>query len=57
MEREKEQSEDFATVEKAILWLAERYTEQPSLEELADWLDMSPFALQKLFSRWAGVSP
>jgi len=57
MEQEIEKSEDFATIEKAIVWLADRYTEQPSLEELSGWLGMSPFALQKMFSRWAGVSP
>jgi AraC family transcriptional regulator of adaptative response/methylated-DNA-[protein]-cysteine methyltransferase len=31
--------------------------EQPSLEELAGHLAISPFHLQRLFKRWAGISP
>ncbi|HAA92654.1 MAG: 6-O-methylguanine DNA methyltransferase [Rhodospirillaceae bacterium] len=57
MMEQTEQNADFATVEKAIHWLTDHYTEQPSLDELASELGMDSFKLQKLFSRWAGVSP
>lgn len=53
---ETRQKTDFATVEKAIALLTEHYTEQPSLDALADELGLNAFSLQKLFSRWAGVS-
>jgi AraC family transcriptional regulator of adaptative response/methylated-DNA-[protein]-cysteine methyltransferase len=49
--------ETYAAMAKAVRWLAEHYAEQPSLERLAAHLGMSPFALQKSFSRWVGVSP
>jgi len=50
-------SSDYATVAKAIRYLEENFLRQPSLEELAAWLGMSKFHLQRLFTRWAGVSP
>jgi AraC family transcriptional regulator, regulatory protein of adaptative response / methylated-DNA-[protein]-cysteine methyltransferase len=57
METDIDQLKDFAVVEKAISWLVDNYTEQPALDDLAGYLDMSPFGLQRVFSRWAGVSP
>lgn len=41
----------------AIAWLVERAENQPSLEELAECAGLSPFHFQRLFTRWAGVSP
>lgn len=41
----------------AIAWLVERAEEQPSLDDLAAMAGMSPFHFQRLFTRWAGVSP
>lgn len=41
----------------AIAWLVERAEEQPALDELAAMAGMSPFHFQRLFTRWAGVSP
>ncbi|MDB3954099.1 methylated-DNA--[protein]-cysteine S-methyltransferase [Alphaproteobacteria bacterium] len=57
MEQETEKTTDFAIIEKAIVWLADRWMEQPSLDDLADRLGISVFALQKIFKQWAGVSP
>jgi AraC family transcriptional regulator of adaptative response/methylated-DNA-[protein]-cysteine methyltransferase len=31
--------------------------EQPTLEEIAEHLHLSPYHFQRIFSRWAGVSP
>jgi AraC-like DNA-binding protein len=42
---------------KALAWLAERWQERPSLDEAAQAVGLSPFHFQRVFSRWAGVSP
>ena len=49
--------EDYALVRQVIELITERYRDQPSLEWLGSQLETSPFQLQKLFSRWAGLSP
>lgn len=41
----------------AIAYLVERAEDQPSLETLAETAGLSPFHFQRLFTRWAGVSP
>lgn len=48
---------DYDRVAAAIRYLDEHVGEQPLLEELAAHLHLSPFHLQRLFKRWAGVSP
>ena len=50
-------ADDYAVVKRAIALISEQWREQPSLEALADELGLSPFQLQKLFTRWAGLSP
>jgi AraC family transcriptional regulator of adaptative response/methylated-DNA-[protein]-cysteine methyltransferase len=50
-------SSDYQTVAKALRYLEENYLRQPSLDDLAASLGMSKFHLQRLFTRWAGVSP
>lgn len=50
-------SSDYSTVARAIRFLNEHFKEQPSLEEIASHLGLSPFHFQRLFTRWAGVSP
>ncbi|MCB0183634.1 MAG: methylated-DNA--[protein]-cysteine S-methyltransferase [Caldilineaceae bacterium] len=49
--------QDYALVAEAIHYLESNYQSQPSLNELATHLHLSPFHLQRLFTRWAGVSP
>lgn len=51
------QSRHYATVARAITYLRRTALRQPTLEELAAALNISPFHLQRLFSEWAGVSP
>lgn len=51
------QQVDYNRVAAAIRYLEENLVEQPSLEDLAGHLHLSPFHTQRLFSRWAGVSP
>lgn len=48
---------DYARVEHAIHYLRAHAREQPSLAEVAAELGLSEFHFQRLFQRWAGVSP
>jgi AraC family transcriptional regulator of adaptative response/methylated-DNA-[protein]-cysteine methyltransferase len=48
---------DYTRIEKAIRYLADHFTENPSLTLLAREAGLSPFHFQRLFRRWAGVSP
>lgn len=47
----------YRRIAGAIEYLAHHRTEQPSLSDLAAQLDLSESHLQRLFSRWAGISP
>ncbi len=53
----KQSSEDYQRIEQAILYLKNHYKEQPSLEEVAANIGLSEYHFQRLFTRWAGVSP
>ncbi|MBR0558052.1 bifunctional helix-turn-helix domain-containing protein/methylated-DNA--[protein]-cysteine S-methyltransferase [Ciceribacter sp. L1K23] len=48
---------DYDTVRQVIEMLTLDYREQPSLETIAARLGQSPTQLQKVFTRWAGLSP
>jgi AraC family transcriptional regulator, regulatory protein of adaptative response / methylated-DNA-[protein]-cysteine methyltransferase len=48
---------DYDTVRRVIEMITLDYREQPSLETIAAELGQSPTQLQKLFTRWAGLSP
>ncbi|PDT53626.1 MULTISPECIES: bifunctional helix-turn-helix domain-containing protein/methylated-DNA--[protein]-cysteine S-methyltransferase [Sinorhizobium] len=48
---------DYDTVRHVIEMLTEDYRDQPSLETIARRLSQSPTQLQKVFTRWAGLSP
>ena len=50
-------SVNFNRIAEAIKILQHTFTEQPSLEELARQIHVSPAHFQKLFTTWAGVSP
>jgi len=53
----KQLSDDYLRIEQAILYLENHYKDQPSLEELAANIGLSEYHFQRLFTRWAGVSP
>lgn len=53
----KQLSEDYLRIEQAIVYLENHYKEQPSLEEVAANIGLSGYHFQRLFTRWAGVSP
>lgn len=47
----------FAQIKEAIAYISGHFTRQPSLEEVAGRVHMSPYHFQRLFTEWAGVSP
>ena len=47
----------YQLIEAAINYLHEHANDQPTLEQLALHLNVSPFHLQRVFSDWAGISP
>jgi AraC family transcriptional regulator of adaptative response/methylated-DNA-[protein]-cysteine methyltransferase len=52
-----EQSENFKRVESAIKFLERNFQEQPSLRQIAASVHLSEYHFQRLFKRWAGVTP
>jgi AraC family transcriptional regulator, regulatory protein of adaptative response / methylated-DNA-[protein]-cysteine methyltransferase len=48
---------DFERIGDAILFLESEFRDQPSLDDLAVHLGLSPHHLHRIFKRWAGVSP
>lgn len=48
---------NYQRVQSAIEYLSANFQQQPSLEEVAKEVHLSPFHFQKLFTEWAGVSP
>jgi len=48
---------DYETVRRVIELITLDYRDQPSLETIATELGQSPTQLQKVFTRWAGLSP
>ena len=48
---------DYETVRKAIAFISGEWREQPSLEAIAGHVGLKPLALQRLFTRWAGLTP
>lgn len=54
-----EASDDYgyALVGRLLGWLSEHYREQPSLESIAHEAGMSTYHVQRLFTRYVGVSP
>ncbi|MEA3462092.1 MAG: methylated-DNA--[protein]-cysteine S-methyltransferase [Bacteroidota bacterium] len=53
----KQAEADYRRIERAIHYIREHHTGQPSLEEVAEHVHMSPYHFQRLFTRWAGISP
>ena len=53
----RQSAEDYLRIEQAITYLENHYKDQPSLEEIAANIGLSEFHFQRVFTRWAGVSP
>ena len=50
-------SEDYYRIAEAIEYLERNFKGQPTLTEVAEHLHMSEYHTQRLFKRWAGISP
>jgi AraC family transcriptional regulator of adaptative response/methylated-DNA-[protein]-cysteine methyltransferase len=48
---------DYERIARAIDYIRSHASEQPSLERLAAHVNLSEYHFQRLFSRWAGVTP
>jgi AraC family transcriptional regulator, regulatory protein of adaptative response / methylated-DNA-[protein]-cysteine methyltransferase len=48
---------DYHRIERAIRFLDDAAPVRPSLDQVAKHVGMSPFHFQRLFTRWAGISP
>lgn len=48
---------DYRLVSRVLAFITENWRDQPSLETIASALEYSPSHLQRVFSRWAGLSP
>ena len=48
---------DYHRIADAIHFIKDNFREQPSLDEVAKHVNVSPGHFQKMFSDWAGVSP
>lgn len=48
---------DYTRVEQVIGYLRAHADAQPGLAEVAAAAGLGPFQLQRLFTRWAGISP
>ena len=49
--------DDYARVKQALEFIHGRWRSQPSLDEIASHVGLSPSHLHHLFRRWAGLSP
>ena len=50
-------SEDYRRIEQAIRYIEANAHTQPELGEIAASLNLSEYHFQRLFTRWAGISP
>lgn len=52
-----EQARQYAIVARTIAFIRDNARQQPTLEQIAEAVHVSPFHLQRLFAEWAGISP
>jgi AraC family transcriptional regulator of adaptative response/methylated-DNA-[protein]-cysteine methyltransferase len=49
--------DDYSRIERAILFLDRNFRDQPGLSDIARSVNLSEHHFQRLFRRWAGISP
>ena len=49
--------DDYSRIEKAIEYIESNFKSQLSLEEIAASVNLSKYHFERLFKRWAGISP
>ena len=52
-----DQLTNYYRIEKAIGYLTANFRSQPTLDEIAASVFMSPFHFQRIFTRWVGITP
>jgi AraC family transcriptional regulator of adaptative response/methylated-DNA-[protein]-cysteine methyltransferase len=52
-----QQALNYQRIAEAIGYINDHFKEQPTLEEVASHVHLSPFHFQRLFSEWAGTTP
>jgi AraC family transcriptional regulator of adaptative response/methylated-DNA-[protein]-cysteine methyltransferase len=52
-----QRSQEYALVEKALIYVDQHAHRQPELKEVAEAVGLSEFHFQRLFTHWAGISP
>lgn len=50
-------SQDYQVVAQAIEFLSQNVEKQPTLDEIAAHVHLSKYHFQRLFKRWAGITP
>ncbi|MEM9647011.1 MAG: methylated-DNA--[protein]-cysteine S-methyltransferase [Bacteroidota bacterium] len=48
---------NYERIAKAITHIKDNFKEQPSLDEIAEQVHLSPYHFQRMFKEWAGVTP
>ncbi len=56
-EYETAQIDQYDRIADAIRYIHQHFQEQPSLEQIASAVHVSPIHFQKQFKHWVGVSP
>lgn len=54
---ETQEETNYQRIAQAIEYIQTNFKQQPSLDEIAEHIHLSPFHFQRLFSEWAGTSP
>jgi AraC family transcriptional regulator of adaptative response/methylated-DNA-[protein]-cysteine methyltransferase len=57
METNLELSQHYRLIEQAIQYIEANVHHQPELDEIASAIGLSEYHFQRLFTRWAGISP
>ena len=57
METNLELSQHYRLIEQAIQYIETNVHRQPELDEIASAIGLSEYHFQRLFTRWAGISP
>ena len=50
-------TKDYIRIESALAFLSDRRQSQPTLADVAEHVGLSEHHLQRVFTRWAGISP
>lgn len=54
---DRERHWNYERIAKAITYIKDNFDKQPSLEDIAEHIHLSPYHCQRLFNEWAGTTP